>query len=141
MPIFSEHEYLTFEDRPSLDEAWDRLPVVKRIAGLRIRWLGPLVNLGHDGWIEDLSGAAWGQLTDCGWEQAMDQSGPMMDKRGRVRRRWAAALHKAVELLAEAGGCEGPEGDSDRWASWVCYELSEPRAVIQAAATRRGWDR
>ena len=47
----------------------------------------------------------------------------------------------SVDRLAEEGGYAGPEGDEHRWASWVCFEMAEPRAVIQAMATKRGWDR
>lgn len=92
MPIFKQREYDDFDARPSFDKAWGRLPIVRRIAGLRVRWLGPLVNLGHDRWIGELSGAAWGTLEGCGWQAAMDGAGEMVDKRGRVRPKWAAAV-------------------------------------------------
>jgi hypothetical protein len=141
MPIFTQREYDDFDARPSFDEAWDRLPIVRRIAGLRVRWLGPLVNLGHDRWMGDLADAAWGHLEDCGWQTAMDAAEQMLDKRGRVRPKWAAAFRDAVERLAEGGGYAGPEGDADRWASWVCFEMAEPHAVIEAMAVKRGWDR
>ena len=141
MPIFKQREYDDFDARPSFDKAWDRLPIVRRIAGLRVRWLGPLVDLGHDRWIGELSDAAWGTLEGCGWQRAIDGAGEMVDRRGRVRAKWAAAFRDAVERLAEEGGYAGPEGDEDRWASWVCFEMAEPRAVIQATAVKRGWDR
>lgn len=141
MPIFTQDEYDDSNARPSLDEAWRRLPVVRRVAGLRVRWLGPLVDLGHERWIGDLSQAAWGYLEGCGWQRAMEDAGPMLDGRGRVRARWAAGLTDAVERLAAEGERTGPEGDRDRWASWVCLEMAEPSAVIQAAAIKRGWDR
>ncbi len=86
-------------------------------------------------------GAAWGTLEGCGWQRAIDGAGEMVDKRGRVRPKWATAFRDAVERLAEEGGYAGPEGDEDRWASWVCFEIAEPRAVIEAIAVKRGWDR
>lgn len=139
MAVFTEQEYA--EDRPSLDDAWDRLPVVRRIAGLRVRWLGPLVDLGHDRWMGDLADAAWGVLESSGWQDALDEGGPMLDGRGRVRPKWATAFRDAVNRLADGGSYAGPEGDADRWASWVCFEMAEPHEVIKRMAEKRGWDR
>jgi hypothetical protein len=139
MPIFRKREYA--DDPPSFNEAWDRLPVVRRIGGLRVRWLGPLVDLGHDRWMGELSGAAWGFGESCGWQAALERGGAMLTPGGRVRPQWAAAFRDAVQRLADMGGYSGPEGDEDRWASWLCYEMAEPRAVIQASAAKRGWER
>lgn len=141
MPVFTQQEYDDFDQRPGLDEAWDRLPVVRRIGGLGVRWLGPLVNLGHDRWMGDMADAAWGPLESCGWSEALDRGGPMLDARGRVRRDWALAFRDAVSRLAGAGEYAGPEGDEARWASWLCFEMAEPRAVVSASAAKRGWDR
>ena len=62
MPIFQQSEYTDFSCRPGLDEAWERLPVVATFDGLGARWLGPLVDLGHEVWLGDLSQGAWGYL-------------------------------------------------------------------------------
>lgn len=139
MPIFRPEEYT--DDRPTLDDGWDRLPIIRRVAGLKLRWIGPLVAVGHDDWAGELSEAAWGHLEGCGWQAAYDAGGDMLDKGGRIRPVWSTALRTAADRLASAGEYSGPEGDIQRWASWLCYEMTEPHDVLLAAATKRGWDR
>lgn len=141
MSIFTQLEYDDFDARPSLDDAWNRLPIVRRLGGLGIRWLGPFVNLGHDQWMGELAGAAWGHLEGCGWQELLRSAGAMLDGRGRVRTTWSADLRDAVYRLSEDGARTGPEGDPDRWASWVCFEMAEPHQYIRALAEKRGWDR
>jgi hypothetical protein len=141
MPLFTVEEYEDFGSRPGMDEAWDRLPIVKRIGGIGLRWLGPLVELGHDRWMGDLADAAYGHLESCGWQHALDQGGAMLDARGRVRPQWAAAFCDAATRLAEGGSYAGPEGDASRWAAWMAFEFSEPHQWLSAAAAKRGWDR
>jgi hypothetical protein len=141
MPVFTPEEYANPDARPTFEEAWERLPVVRRWGGYRVRWIGPLVDLGLDGWIEDMAAAAWGYIEGCGWTTEMDGAGDVLDRRGRVRRGWAAAFGRATRLLAQAGSYAGPESDADRWASWIAYSFREPAAELRRAALRRGWDR
>ncbi len=139
-PIFTDDEYEDFDQRPDLNAAWDRLPVVRRIAGFKVRYLGPLVDLGLDPWLGEMSGGAYGYLEDSGWMDALPEA-PMLDAAGRVRTSWSRSFKVAVDRLAEAGTNAGPESDPDRWASWLCFELAEPNEVIGAQAKLRGWDR
>ena len=139
-PIFSDDEYDDFDQRPDLDTAWVRLPVVRRIAGFEVRYLGPLVDLGLDTWLGEMSQGAYGYLEGSGWMNDLPE-GPMLDTAGRVRTAWSGRFKIAVTRLADAGANAGPESDPDRWASWLCFELSEPREVIGAKAKLRGWDR
>ena len=139
-PIFTDDEYEDFDQRPDLNAAWDRLPVVRRIAGFGVRYLGPLVDLGLDTWLGEMSQGAYGYLEDSGWMNALPE-GPMLDGAGRVRTSWSRSFKVAVDRLAEAGTNAGPESDPDRWASWLCFELAEPCEVLGAQAKFRGWDR
>lgn len=141
MPVFSDAEYRHKLNRPRLQEVWERLPTVLRIDGLKVRWIGPLIELGHDVWVGDLSNAAWGYLEVCGWTSVFEQAGAMLDDTGELRAEWAAAFGRAARLLAEEGGCGGPESDAERWASWIAFELSEPHRYVKALAEAKGWDK
>jgi hypothetical protein len=141
VPIFTETEYRDHHRRPELREALERLPVVMRADHLEIRWLGPLVNLGHDHWVGELSNAAWGYLEDSGWQRMLAGAGPVLTPSGRVRPAWARAFGRAARALADAGGWAGPEGSPHHWASWLAFEMSEIHEVIRARATARGWNR
>jgi hypothetical protein len=141
MAIFTQDEYRNFYERPSLEEAWDRLPVVMRADRLRVRWLGPLVNLGHDGWMGELANGAWGQLEDCGWQEILAEAGDPMGATGRVRTTWAKAFGRAARTLASNGSYAGPEGCPHRWASWLAFEMGDIRDIVEARAKARGWDR
>ncbi|MBN1335802.1 MAG: hypothetical protein JXB39_07555 [Deltaproteobacteria bacterium] len=138
MPIFTLEEYARPGQRPSFEEAWDRLPVLRTWDGIRVRWLGPLVDLAHDVWLEDMAQAAWGYLEGCGWVTEYEEGGPMLDAKGRVRKAWMRAFGRAVRILADAGRDAGPESDPDRWGSWLAFSLTEPRAVVERAARLRG---
>jgi hypothetical protein len=140
MAIFDMDEYENLAQRPDFDEAWDRLPVIRRIDGLRVRWLGPLVDLGHAGWIGELTAAAYGYLEDCGWSERLPE-GSMVDARGRTRPAWAKVFAAAARDLAFEGSQAGPEGHDDRWASWLAFELAESHGVLRAVAEEKGWDR
>ena len=139
MPVFSQSEYRDFQHRPTLEEAWKRLPVVADFDGLGARWLGPLVDLGHDVWLGDLSQAGWGFLEGCGWTELLPES-PMLDDNGEPRDVWKKNLAAAARLLAERGLYSGPEGDPERWLSWLCVELSEPRSYVEGLARAKGCD-
>lgn len=138
MPLFSADDY---DCSPAFEECWSRLPIIRRIGGWEVRWLAPLVDLGYESWIGDMSEGAWGYLEDCGWQAAMTGCGPMLDKRGRLKPKWVSAFCDAVVRLKDAGEYAGPEGDGDRWASWLCFKLSEPHGILAAKAKKRGWDR
>ncbi len=141
MPIFTEEEYHDHWQRPDLREALDRLPVVMRADRLELQWLGPMVNLGHDVWMGELANAAWGHLEGCGWQRILADAGPVLAPSGRVRTAWAKAFGRAARALADAGGWAGPEGSPHRWASWLAFEMSELRDVVEARAVAKGWDR
>jgi len=138
MPIFTESEYRDFDQRPSLDEAWSRLPVLCRIDGLAIRWVGPLVDLGLDPWLADMAEGAWGHLEDCGWQEILEGSSDVLAADGSFHPAWARAFGEAARTLAEAGEYAGPESDPEAWAAWLCFELAKPRAVIERLAEEQG---
>jgi hypothetical protein len=48
------------------NDVFETLPVVARIGRIKVRWLEPMVELGHRMWLSDLSGGALGTLEDCG---------------------------------------------------------------------------
>ena len=60
MPVFTDVEYTDFDQRPDFETAWRRLPVIATVGGIKVRWIGPLVDLGHDVWISEMSGGAYG---------------------------------------------------------------------------------
>lgn len=141
MAVFTDEEYNDFDLRPDLDEALDRLPVVMRVDRLELRWLGPLVNLGHDVWMGELAGAAWGYLEHCGWQEILAEAGDPMGSGGRIRTAWAKEFGRATRALAEAGSYAGPEGSANRWASWLAFEMGDIREIVEARAKAKGWDR
>ncbi|MDP6933398.1 MAG: hypothetical protein QGG40_10810 [Myxococcota bacterium] len=116
-------------------EAWRRLPVQLEIRGLGVRWLGPLVDVGHEAWLDDMSQAAWGYLEFCGWAELLPDE-PFLVPRGEVSPGWIDGLWAAAERLARQGSGAGPEGDMERWLSWVCFAISEPRAHVRRLAER-----
>ena len=139
MPIFTDDEYRKLAQRPGLEEAWQRLPVVATVDEVDLRWIGPLVDLGHDQWLGDLAQAAWGYLEDCGWHAALAEGGEMLDDDGAIRSEWASAFGRAARRIAEAGTRSGPENDLGRWGSWIAAEMSAPRAYVQGIAEAKGW--
>lgn len=108
---------------PSFEDAYEALPVVFLLDGAPVRWLGPLVDAGHDGWMGDLSAAAYGTLEECGWMDAA-ASGPAFLEGGRLCRTWSEALADAAGSLAAEGSYSGPEGSVERWASWLVFHWS-----------------
>lgn len=143
-PLFTKKEYSGWEARPGLDEAWERLPVVRKIAGFGIRYLGPLIELGFDEWMSDLSSGAYGHLLQPvywypPWTRFIPR-GPMLDRTGRIRADWSRGFRRAVEHLVRAAEEAGEETDPERWASWLCFELHESKGLIRTMAERRGWD-
>lgn len=81
--------------------------------------------LGHDRWMGDSADAAWGVLKSSGWQDALDEGGPMLDGRGRVRPKWATAFRDAVNRLADGEATRDPRatptagrpGCASRWRS------------------------
>ncbi len=140
MPVFTQDEYADFDARPTLDEAWDRLPVVCRVGGFGVRWLGPLVELGHDQWMGDLSEAAYGYLEGCGWREALSEGGEVLDSDGKLEQPWSTAFGAAARRLASQGEYSGPESDPERWASWLVFELAGIHGYVKARAEEKGWD-
>ena len=139
MSLFTDDEYRKFSMRPALDEAWERLPIITTVNGVGLRWIGPLVDLGHDQWLGELAQAAWGYLEDCGWHEALAEGGDMLDGDGSIRTEWSSAFGRAARSIAEAGACSGPENDLDRWGSWIAAEMSAPRAYVEGIAETKGW--
>ena len=141
MPVFTETEYRNHAKRPELHEAWERLPVVVTIEGVKVRWVGPLVDLGHDVWLGDLSNAAWGYLECCGWASVLREAGSMLNGDGEIRDEWATAFGRAARRLADEGSCAGPVSDPNRWGSWIAFAMSEPHRYVKALSERNGWER
>lgn len=126
-------------ERPRFDEAWERLPVVDRIGGLPIRWVGPLVSIGHDRWLGDLAEAAWGHLDGAtGWTERLEEAGEMLDPdTRRLRPEFARAFADAVDTLAWAGTQAGPTGDPEHWAAWLAWEWAPVHDRVARRAERR----
>lgn len=141
MPLFTDLEYTEVEHLPSFDEAWDRLPVVLTIGEIGVRWLGPLVELGYDRWMGDLSEAAYGYLVDCGWRGPLDDAGRPLDDDGRLRPAWGTAFSEAVQCLTLEGERAGPESDPERWAAWLAFELAGVHGLVRLLAEAEGWER
>ena len=117
----------------SFERAWRKLPVVFVMDGEHVRWLGPLVDAGHDDWIGDLSNAAYSHLEDCGWMDLVP-SVPATVRDGRLCAEWSEALSLASEQLALAGCYSGPESSAVRWASWLVFEWSSLHRLAQHLA-------
>ena len=140
MPVFTDDEYNDFDQRPDFETAWSRLPVLATIGGIKVRWLGPLVDLGHDVWLSQLSEGAWGYLEDSGWSELIPE-GEVTGPAGGIGQTWAKGFAAAVERLAEAGGAAGPESDPERWASWLAFELAGLHDLVRARAAAKDAER
>jgi hypothetical protein len=140
MPVFTESEYRNRDERPDIYEAWDRLPVAATIDGIKVSWVGPLIELGHDVTLGDMGNAAWGYLESCGWQRMLAEGGAMLDDDGAIRPAWAKAFGAAARRLAEEGLYAGPENEVDHWGSWIAFEISEPHEYLKALALKNGWD-
>ncbi|TVQ89547.1 MAG: hypothetical protein EA397_15020 [Deltaproteobacteria bacterium] len=116
----------------SFGAACERLPVVLTLQGIPIRWLGPLVSAGYEADLELMSQAAWGYLEDCGWQEPLQDAGPLFDEDGEIRPAYARAFADAAERLAAAGGHAGPESEMIVWGAWLGTNLAQTCAVIRA---------
>ena len=117
-------------DWNALDAVYGALPRAP-IRGLRAKWLAPLVEQGFGEWIGELESAAYGHLEDCGWRDTVRQAPAMHKADGDVDRRWCDAMRAAAGKLASAGQYAGPEGNRERWVSWLVYTLSEPHRHVK----------
>jgi len=135
-PVFTPEEY---EERDlDFETAFARLPVVLVLGGLRVRWVGPLVELALDGRLGDLAEAAYGYLESCGWIDLLNES-RLVD--GQPTPTYARAFARAARALAEAGTSAGPESDPEVWASWIAFEQRGLHGLVEGLATARGWER
>lgn len=141
MALFSKSEYRNRTDRLSVRDAWGRLPVVVTIDGIQVKWVGPMICLGQDVWLGDMSNAAWGYLAFCGWSELLEEVGPMLGSEGDIRAEWASAFGQAARRLAEEGLRSGPENNPDCWGSWIAFAISEPHQYVRTRAEANGWDR
>ncbi len=141
MPLFADPEYTEPGCLPSLEQAWDRLPVVLTIGGIGVRWVGPLVRLGHDRWLGDLSEAAYGYLEDSGWRELLAEAGAPLDGAGRLRSAWAFAFGEAARCLALEGERAGPESSPERWAAWLAFESAGVHGLVKDMAEAARWER
>jgi hypothetical protein len=114
----------------SLSQAWSRLPILFEIEGLGVRWLGPLVDNGHEQWLGDMSEAAWGYLEFCGWAELVPET-PLLNARGEISEAWTRGLHAAAHRLADEGSRAGPESNVEYWLSWLCFALGEPNDYVR----------
>ena len=112
MPVFTETEYRNHAKRPELHQAWERLPVVVNVGGVKVRGVGPLVELGHDIWLDDLSNAAWGYLESCGWASVLGDACSVLEGDGEMRHGAAFRSRKrgVVLMLTEGGWCASTRG-------------------------------
>ena len=140
MPVFTKSEYRNHYKRPDIYEAWRRLPIVVTIDGVKVSWLGPLIEIGHDVTLGDMSNAAWGYLESCGWKEKLKEGGSMLDDDGAIRSAWAKAFSEAARRLAGEGRRSGPESDVDNWGSWIAFEMSKPHGYVRAIAEKKGWN-
>lgn len=134
MPIFTAQEYDDFDERPDLDDAWPRLPVLARWDGLRIRYLGPLVDLDLTEWMEDLSHANYNVFAWSRWVERVGEAGPPEGPGGGMRRTWLKTFGEVVRDFAYQAGFEH---DPDVVASWVAWELADTHALVKQRAARR----
>lgn len=139
MPLFTAEEYKSRRARPHFEDAYPRLPVLARWDGLRVRWIGPLIELGFERWADELYEAAYGVLADeCGWAGNFEDCGPMRGSGGGLRCRWTKAFGAAARELAIAGGQAGFEGNPERVASWLAFNLADTHDLLRERAKRRG---
>ena len=132
-PVFSRGE--RFRDP---EDAWLRLPALGAIAGVPIRWIGPLVEIGID--LGDFSAAAYGYLGERWLESIRGIEGPFLEDDDQIDPEWASGLLEAARYLAEEGTHAGPENRVERWLAWLCFELSAPHDAVRSRAQRLGVD-
>jgi hypothetical protein len=105
-------------------------PVLLTIGPLEIRWMGAMVDLGFEEWVGDLGNGGWGILEGCGWQEDLPADTPFFDASGVLHPAWERGIQEAANKLAENGRYSGPESDPSIWASWIVFEISEPRARV-----------
>jgi hypothetical protein len=137
MPVFTDEEIHDHDKRPTLSEALSRLPVLLTVDGLRIRDLDPLVDVGHDAWLEELEQGAWLAREEWGWDELLDD-GDLLDGEGRIRPVWAEGFGRAVRSLASYCESAGPESDPHLWASWVFHTRAVPHRYLRLLAKEAG---
>ena len=133
MPQSTQTKPHTLHRGLSLREAWSRLPVLFKIEENSVRWIGPLVDIGHEQWLSDMSEAAWGYLECCGWAELLPDE-PFLMPRGGISKAWKEGLHAAANRLAIEGGYAGPESDAEYWLSWLCFAIGEPNDYVRGLA-------
>ena len=115
-------------------EAYCRLPIAFEIKELAARWVGPLIDVGHDQWLGDMGQAGWGFLEGCGWSEALPSDDDFLKPNGQISKAWQNGLYTAAHRLAERAKYAGPESDPSVWLSWICFEISKPHAYVRALA-------
>ncbi len=133
MPQSAHPESPTLHRGLSLQEAWSRLPVLFYIEGDSVRWLGPLVDIGHEQWLSDMSEAAWGYLECCGWAELLPDE-PFLKPGGVISTAWREGLHAAAHRLAIEGCHAGPESNPEYWLSWICFAIGETHDYVRGLA-------
>ena len=135
VPLFSRAE----RGRIEVHAAWQRLPPLGVIQATPVLWIGPLIDVGHDMLLSDMSSAAYGYLGEH-WRQSIpDSDVPFFEGTdGTVHPEWATGLAQAMDYLAEEGIRAGPESKKAHWLAWLCFELSVPHDAVRSLAERFG---
>lgn len=103
-------------------EAFHALPVLADLGSKPVRWLGDLVDGGHEIFLEELMHGACGYLE---WDWVPPKV-EFLSMDGGVSGWWIRAAWRAAEQLARVGSEAGPNGDAEVWFSWLVYWLSAP---------------
>ncbi len=119
----------------SFIEAYERLPVAFEVQDLAARWIGPVIDIGHEQWISDMGQAGWGYLEGCGWSDLLPSDEEMLTSTGKLSKVWEKGLYAAACRLAERARYSGPESDPSVWLSWICFAMSKPNAYITSLTT------
>ncbi len=114
-----------------LKKVWSTLPLVIQWREMDLRWLPPLMELGFQPLLEEMSTEAWGRLSHIGWEDRLPEA-EMLNGLGEILEPWMEELLVAATLLSEEGARTGPTGGLELWFSWLLMSLSEPAGHIRA---------
>lgn len=120
-----------------LDEAWELLPLLFCHQELEARWLPALEKYGQFQFVEELGAGAWGQLAECGWQEALSERAPRQEG-GSLEPEWADSVVEAANLLAANGAYQGPSGDASHWLSYLMHALSDPCDLFEHLLVQSG---
>ena len=140
MPLFTDDEYTDLDRRPGLDEAWKRLPPILHLDGIGVRWVGPLLELGHHFWLGRMNNLGRPVMNYGGWH-ILATAKPFFDNKGDAHPHAAKVFGRVVRRLTQSGEVAGPTGVAEHWAAWLAFQWVPLHRVVRALAERRGYDR